>query len=155
MNNKIEIYTDACNINNSGKCRISSIIKFNGKSESMIEYYSGKINMAELIAVLRILEHIDKDYCPMNFIIDVYSDHAPNVKFLNSIIYKTYEESEKTFDKLNRALKRKGLTWHNLDVIIKLQNTNKLYINWIPRKENKEADKLSKCWYNVILNMRT
>jgi hypothetical protein len=42
-------------------------------------------------------------------------------------------------------LKRKVLKRQDIGIIPRLQNNNDINVIWLPRKENKEADKLSKC----------
>ena len=138
MNKKITIHTDASNIKNSNICKISSIIVFEDITTTYEDFCTGTIAYAELLAVIKTLEHVEKEYKPKNFCFEIYTDHLPNAKLLNSIL----ETIEST--RINATIKRKGLTAQDLLIIPRLQSTNDLNVIWIPRKENKEADRLSK-----------
>jgi len=143
MCKKIIVHTDASNIINSNICRTSSIIEYMDNTTTIVDYFAGKINQAELFVVLKTLETIEKDYQPDDFIIEVYTDHLPNTKLLDAIMLAD-NKSEKDIVKINRILTRKGLVWQDVDIIFRLCSNNKLIVIWIPRNENKVADKLSK-----------
>lgn len=142
MNKTITIHTDASNIKNSNICKISSIIVFEDITTTYEDFCAGTIAYAELLAVIKTLEHVEKEYKPKNFCFEIYTDHLPNAKLLNSILKAKECPEEST--RLNAIIKRKDLTSQDICIIPRLQSTNNLNVIWIPRKENKEADKLSK-----------
>lgn len=145
MNKKITIHTDASNIKNSNICKISSIIMLEDNTISYEDFCAGTIAYAELVAVIKTLEHVENEHKPKNFCIDIYTDHLPNAKLLNAILLEKINKCTEDLSKINVILKRKGLTRQDICVIPRLQNHNDVSVNWIPRNENKEADKLSKC----------
>ena len=144
MNNKIVIHTDASNILNLNTCRIASIVEFNGITIKTFGYCLGKINQAEMIAVLKTLRRVEKDYQPVDCVIEVYTDHYANVDFLKSIISAKNQKSVEENDKVKSTLIRKELTWWDIEVIFRLVSNNDLCVNWIPRRENRNADRLTK-----------
>ena len=144
MNKKITIYTDASNIRNSNICKISSIIMMEGNTTTYEDLCSGTIAYAELIAVVKTLEYVEKEFQPGNSCIEIYTDHLPNAKLFNAILLEKSNECTENLSKINVILKRKGLTRQDIRVIPGLQNSNDIKVIWLPRKENKEADKLSK-----------
>jgi hypothetical protein len=139
--NRIIIHTDASNITNSGKCKMSAVIERNNKKQIIIKYFKGKINQAELIIVLYVLKYVEKNYIKNeNYEIFLYSDHLPNVKFFNKIL----NNKDIDIDKIKKILKRKNLTFSDLDILKRLNINNNLNISWISRKQNSEADRFSK-----------
>jgi len=142
MNKKITIYTDASNIKNSNICKISSIITLEDKTTTYEDFCAGTIAYAELIAVIKTLEHVEKEYQPKNFCFDIYTDHLPNAKLFNAILLE--KSSMEDLSRINVILNRKGLTRQDISVIPRLESNNAINVKWLPRKENKEADKLSK-----------
>lgn len=145
MVKNITIHTDASNIRNSNICKISSIITMEDTTTTFESFCAGTIAYAELIAVIKTLEHVEKEYQPKNFCIMIYTDHLPNSKLFNAILLEKNKKCMEEFNKVNIILKRKGLTRQEFCVIPRLQTNNILNVTWLPRKENKEADKLSKC----------
>lgn len=107
-------------------------------------FCAGTIAYAELIAVIKTLEHVEKEHQPKNFCFDIYTDHLPNAKLFNAILLEKSNKCTEDYNRINVILKRKGLTRQNICVIPRLQNNNDINVIWLPRKENKEADKLSK-----------
>lgn len=146
MNKKFTIHTDASNIKNSNICKISSIITFENITTTYEDFCVGTIAYAELIAVIKTLEHIEKEHLPKNFWFDVYTDHLPNVKLLNTILLEKSNKYAEAVSRIDGILKRKGLTREDISVIPRLQSNNDISVKWLPRKENKVADKLSK-WH--------
>ena len=144
MNKKITIHTDASNIKNSNICKISSIIMLEDNTTTYENFCAGTIAYAELIAVIKTLEHVEKEHQPKNFCFDIYTDHLPNAKLFNAILLEKSNKCTEDYNRINVILKRKGLTRQNICVIPRLQNNNDINVIWLPRKENKEADKLSK-----------
>jgi ribonuclease HI len=144
MSKKITIHTDASNIRNSNRCKISAIIVMADNTSTLEDFCSGTIAYAELIAVIRALEHIEKEHHPKDFCFEIFTDHLPNVKLLTSILLEKSNESKESFNRINVILERKGLRRQDICVIPRLQDNNEIRIIWLPRKENKEADKLSK-----------
>jgi len=144
MNKKIIIHTDASNIKNSNICKICSVILLDDTTTTYEDFCAGTIAYAELLAVIKTLEHIEKEYYPKNFCFDLYTDHLPNVKLFNAILLEKNNNCTEDVSRINVILKRKGLTRQDISVILRLQNNNDINISWLPRKENKEADKLSK-----------
>ncbi|MEN8908024.1 MAG: RNase H family protein [Clostridiales bacterium] len=145
LNKEINIYTDASNVLNLNLCKISIIIKGFYDEERITEFYDGKINQGELNAVLKSFDFIKNKYHKLvGYKINIYSDHQANVKFLNTILNKSYNNSNKKKIKFERAMNRKNLELDDLKKINEISNENEVNINWIPRKNNKEADKLSK-----------
>jgi ribonuclease HI len=140
MNKKITIHTDASNIKNSNICKMSSIIMMDGTTTTHEDFCPGTIAYAELIAVIKVLELVEKEYRPENYCIEIYTDHLPNTKLLNAILLGKAED----MSSINTILKRKGLSRQDICVIPRMQNSNEINVIWLPRKENKEADKLSK-----------
>jgi ribonuclease HI len=144
MDKKITIHTDASNIKNSNICKISSIIMFEGSTTTHEDFCTGTIAYAELIAVIKALGLVEKEYHPKNFCLEIYTDHLPNAKLFNAILLEKSTTCTKDLSRINVILKRKGLTRQDICVIPRLQNNNDINVIWLPRKENKEADKLSK-----------
>lgn len=144
MNKKIIIHTDASNIKNSNICKMSSIITFEDNTTTHEDFCTGTIAYAELIAVIRTLEHVEKEFQPKNFCFYIYTDHLPNAKLFNAILNEKSYKCEEDLSRINVILKRKGLTRQDICIIPRLQNNNDINVIWLPRKENKEADKLSK-----------
>ena len=142
MDKKITIHTDASNIKNSNICKTSSVIMMEGNTTTHEDFCSGTIAYAELIAVIKALELVEKERKPENFYIEIFTDHLPNAKLFNAILVEKTED----MSRINMILKRKGLTRRDICVIPRLQNNNDINVIWFPRKENKEADKLSK-WH--------
>lgn len=149
MNKKITIHTDASNIINSNICKLSSIIVMEDSTTTHEDFCSGTIAYAELIAVIRTLEHVEKEYHLENFHIDIYTDHLPNAKLFNAILLEKSNKSIEDSNRINVILKRKGLSRQDIEVIPRLQNSNNIHVQWLSRKENKEADKLSK-WHKSL-----
>lgn len=144
MRKKIIIHTDASNIKNSNSCKISSIINVEGNTFTYEDFCTGTIAYAELIAVIRTLELVEREQQPENFSFEIYTDHLPNAKLLNAILHENNNKGMKYEGKIKVILKRKGLTPQDIGVISRLQRTNEIQVIWLPRKENKEADRLSK-----------
>ena len=144
MDKKIIIYTDASNIKNSNTCKISSIIMMDDVKTACEDFCTGTIAYAELIAVLKALEHVEKEHRPGSCCIEIYTDHLPNAKLLNAILLEKSKACAEDSPGINVILKRKGLTRRDICVIHTLQQSNDIKVQWLPRKENKEADKLSK-----------
>jgi len=144
MDKKITIHTDASNIKNSNICKISSIIMLEDNITTHEDFCTGTIAYAELIAVIRALEHVEKDYLTQNFCIDIYTDHLPNANLFNRILLEKSNKCTEYSSRINVILKRKGLSRQDICVIPRLQNINYINVIWLPRKENKEADRLSK-----------
>lgn len=144
MNKKITIHTDASNIKNSNTCKISSIITLENSTITYEDFCAGTIAYAELIAIVKTLEQVEKEYQPKNFCIDIYTDHLPNSKLFNAILLEKSNIYSEHVSRIDLILKRKGLTRQDINVIPRLQNNNDINVKWLPRKENKEADKLSK-----------
>ena len=144
MSKKVTIHTDASNIKNSNICKISATIVMEGNTTTHEDFCAGTIAYAELIAVIKTLEQVDKKYHPKNFCFEVYTDHLPNAKLFNAILLEKSNKWTEDFNRINVILKRKGLTRQDICIIPRLQENNDVHIIWLPRKENKEADKLSK-----------
>lgn len=144
MNTKITIHTDASNIKNSNICKLSSIIVIEDNTSTLENFCEGTIAYAELISVIKALEEVVKTHNPTNRCIEVYTDHQPNAKLFNSILLEKSDTSNDSLNKINIILKRKGLTRQDIRVIPLLQRNNNINFIWLPRKENKAADKLSK-----------
>lgn len=144
MNKKITIYTDASNIKNSNTCKISSIIRLEDSTYTYEDFCSGTISYAELLAVIKALEHVEKEHPPENSQIEIYTDHLPNSKLLNAILLEKSNEQTEDLNRIDIILKRKGLSRQDICIIPRLQSTNEINVIWLPRKENKEADRLSK-----------
>jgi hypothetical protein len=144
MNKTITIHTDASNIKNSNVCKLSSIILFEDVTTTYEDFCEGTIAYGELIAVIKTLEHVERIYHPQNFYFDIYTDHLPNVKLFNAILNEKSNKCADEVSRINVILKRKGLTRQHISVIPRLQKSNDIKVKWLPRKENKEADKLSK-----------
>ena len=144
MNRKIIIHTDASNIKNSNICKISSIIVMDDNTTTYENFCAGTIAYAELIAVIKTLEQIEKEHHPKNFCFEVYTDHLPNAKLFNAILLEKSNKCLEGLNKIDVILKRKSLTRQDIRVFPILQNSNDVHVIWLPRKENKEAVKLSK-----------
>jgi ribonuclease HI len=144
MNKKITIHTDASNIKNSNICKISSIIMLEDNTTTYEDFCAGTIAYAELIAVIKTLEFVEKEYQPRNFCVEIYTDHLPNAKLINAILLEKSSNCKEDLSRINVILKRKGLTRQDIRVIPRLQIDNDINVIWLPRRENKEADKLSK-----------
>jgi hypothetical protein len=140
MDKKIIIHTDASNIKNSNLCKISSITQLEEITVTYEDFCAGTIAFAELIAVIKTLEQVEKRYHPKNFSLEVYTDHLPNVKLFNAVIL----EKSNNLSRIDVILKRKGLMRQDIYIIHKLLADNAIRVIWLPRKENQAADKLSK-----------
>lgn len=144
MNKKIIIHTDASNIKNSNICKISSIIVIEDISTTYEAFCAGTIAYAEFIAVIKTLEHVEKEYLPKNSCFEIYTDHLPNSKLFKAILLEKSNAALEDSKRINVILKRKGLTRQDISIIPRLQDNNDIHVIWLPRKENREADKLSK-----------
>lgn len=121
----ITVYTDGSSYGNPGPGGWGAVLTFNNhRKEIHGKLYDVTNNEAELTAILKALETITKKGHNRN--IAIYSDS----QYAVGVLDRSYKA------KANKTL---------INKINRLVNLHKeVRFSWVPREQNKEADKLSK-----------
>jgi len=139
---QVTIYSDGGARGNPGPAGIGAIIKYEKKEEKISKYIGEATNnQAEYRAVIEALKWVKNHYPPNQF--KPTSDVG--LKGSEDLEIECFLDSELIVEQLNQRYKLKNeglkpLFWQVRDLIIALGG--KVTFKYIPRQQNKEADRL-------------